>query len=230
MSKNAFAERSTADSFCPCCATGFPVFLDWSPEYRNVVCPNCNSHPRHRVFWLSVQQSGLLRGRDLKLLHFAPEGIIRRLVCSFSNITYITADREQGDVDVWLDVTKLPCLDQCVDVVLCSHVLTVVPEDQVALRELFRILRPGGWAWLQVSLNDEIATTLEDPALASPQERKRLFRDEHNIRLYGRDFADRVRSAGFTFVEEDFTRKNLSPAEAARYGLDPRETLYFGTR
>src|SRR5262249_4212635 len=117
---------STVDCYCPCCDTEFPAFLDWSPDYRNVVCPNCDSHPRHRVFWLSVQQSGLLHGKNLKLLHFAPEGILRRLVSSSADITYITADREQVNVDVWLDVTMLPCPDQCFDVVLCSHVLSAV--------------------------------------------------------------------------------------------------------
>lgn len=217
-------------NFCACCDTECPAFLDWSPDYRNVVCPNCDSHPRHRLFWMFVQQRGLLRGKDLRVLHFAPEPMLRRLISSSPGVvTYTTGDREQPGVDIWLDVTGLPCPDECFDVVLCSGVLSVVPEDRMALSELFRVLRPGGWAWIQVGLDNERATTLEDQ-VDDPKERERLYWDEHNIRRYGRDFADRVRAAGFSFVEEDFTRKNLSPDEARRCGLDPAETLYFGTR
>lgn len=215
--------------FCPCCETEVSAFRNWSPEYQNVVCPACDSHPRHRLFWLFVERHGLLRGSRLTVLHFAPETVLRRRLSSIPDLTYCTADLEQPGVDVLLDVTSLPYRNECVDVVLCSHVLSSVNQDRVVLRELFRILKPGGWAWLQVPLDNWSATTLEDPTVTDPRERERLYWDEHNVRRYGRDFADRVRTAGFSFVEEDFTR-GLDAEQARRYGLHPEETLYFGTR
>jgi SAM-dependent methyltransferase len=216
--------------YCPCCETGIPAFLDWSDTYRNVLCPTCASHPRHRLFWLFAEERGLFRSGTSRVLHFAPEPVLRRLVSAAPHAAYTTADLEQEDVDVLLDVTGLPFADARFDIVLCSHVLNVVPRDAAALGELHRVLRPGGWAWLQVSLDDALATTFEDPSLTDPDDRRRLCWDEHNVRRYGRDFADRVRAAGFEFVEVDYTGTRLRPDQASRFGLHAGETLYFGTR
>src|ERR1700754_3679655 len=97
--------------FCPCCERDVPGFRDWSADYRNVVCPICDSNPRHRLFWFFVKQQGLLRGADIRVLHFAPEGALRPLLSSLPNVRYSTADIERPDVDVLLDVRKLPCPD-----------------------------------------------------------------------------------------------------------------------
>jgi SAM-dependent methyltransferase len=230
MSNPLDASKESLPCFCPCCQTKFSEFRDWSESYRNVECPNCLSHPRHRLFWLYLTRRGLLEGDGLRVLHFGPERTLRTLLSALPNLVYTTVDRDRPFVDARVDITAIPFPDRCFDVVLCSHVLEHVREDALALREVFRVLEVGGWAWLQVPIDRASATTQEDPNVTSPEERKRLYRESDHLRLYGRDFADRVRAAGFAFVEDPFVRTDLAPSDLRKFGLFAWETLFIGER
>ena len=88
--------------------------------------------------------------------------------------------------------------DECTfDVVVCNHVLEHVPEDRKAMRELQRILKPGGWAVLLVPFDQDRAVTYEDWAIVDPDERERAFGQFDHVRVYGRDYVDRLSDAGF---------------------------------
>src|SRR5262249_12426105 len=75
------------------------------------------------------------------------------------------------------------------------HVLEHVPDDRRAMREFYRVLKPGGWAILLVPITVE--RTFEDPAVVDPAERLRLFGQEDHVRRYGPDYGDRLSEAGF---------------------------------
>ena len=110
------------------------------------------------------------------------------------------------------------------DVILCSHVLEHVEDDRKAMRELFRVLRPGGWAMIQVPLSSQ--PTFEDPSITDPAERERLFWQADHVRLYGLDIADRLREAGFNVVTV-FGEDLVDPDQLVKTGIYPRDAVFL---
>ncbi len=103
------------------------------------------------------------------------------------------------------------------DLILCSHVLEHIPDDRGALRQLRRVLRPGGAAVIQVPLRT--GPTDEDASVVDPAARHRRFGQFDHVRFYGSDFTDRVRAAGFG-VEAVRYAEQLGREEIERCRLD----------
>jgi len=215
--------------YCPCCGS-YPVrFLDWNRRYRGVVCPLCLCHPRHRALCLHLEERPGFFEEAQKVLHVAPSLALRRKLASLPNLDNVTADLADPSVDVRVDVTDIPYDDGTFDVILCAHVLEHVADDSTAIRELFRVLRPGGWAFLAVPIDDRLRKTLEGPAHLSPEERRKLYWQEDHIRLYGLDYGERLRQAGFVVEAEDW-HDRLTPEELREFGLQYSEILHFGAK
>ncbi len=115
------------------------------------------------------------------------------------------------------------------DLILCSHVLEHVPDDRTAMKELFRVLAPGGMAILMVPIALERATTDEDPSVIDPHERIKRFGQFDHVRLYGRDYVDRLRAAGFEVIEDAMTAR-MDAETVFRYGLLRSEVVHAGTK
>jgi SAM-dependent methyltransferase len=180
-----------------------------------VVCPRCFSAPRNRLMWLYLEREiGL--DKPLRVVHFAPERGIRRRLAASPLVDYTSVDIEPGRADITADITDLPFEDRSFDIALCSHVLEHVQDDTAAMRELARV---SPTAILQHPIDPQRATTYEDPAITSPRERYAAFGQSDHVRIYGRDFSDRLTSAGFA-VESVRYRDELSVAERDRYCLD----------
>ena len=158
------------------------------------------------------------------MLHLAPEPALDRPLRQVRGLTRITADLNRHDVMARLDVTHLPCADDSFDVIYCSHVLEHVPDDLAAMAELQRVLRPGGWAILQVPILREF--TDEDPSVVTPEERLRRFGQRDHVRVYGRDYAKRLEVSGFQVHVDDFGRR-VSQARPGYFGLDANEDIYL---
>ncbi|MEG3066539.1 methyltransferase domain-containing protein [Acetomicrobium sp.] len=110
------------------------------------------------------------------------------------------------------------------DCIICYHVLEHIPDDQMAMKEIFRVLKPGGWAILQVPiLRDK---TFEDPSVITPEDRERVFGQRDHVRIYGLDYKDRLEQAGFSVKVDDYV-KQLSSDVIERYGLMKDENIYF---
>jgi predicted SAM-dependent methyltransferase len=60
--------------------------------------------------------------------------------------------RDYGTIDYESDITRIPVEDASFDAILCTEVLEHVPDPPAALREMSRILRPGGTLLLTVPL------------------------------------------------------------------------------
>ncbi len=122
----------------------------------------------------------VLRGIDTSrpaFVHFAPEGFFRQAWRPRFG-TYLTADLERDDVALNADLCRLPFPDGSLDVVFASHVLEHIREDERAIAEIGRVLRPGGMAVLPVPLVGH--TTVEYPE-ANPYV-------WHHWRAPGRDY------------------------------------------
>jgi SAM-dependent methyltransferase len=204
--------------FCPVCDSPVSKFLPKGrPARTGVRCPVCRADTRTRFAWLFLQrETDLLDGRPKSLLHFAPEQTLSDKLARVEHLEYLTADLDPAKAMLQVDITAMQFDADRFDAVYCSHVLEHVPDDGGALREMLRVLRPGGWALLMIPILQK--QTLEDPSVTDPTEREQLFGQHDHVRAYGPDFLDRVRAAGFearAVVPADF----LSGQEAERFGV-----------
>jgi SAM-dependent methyltransferase len=191
-------------------------------------CPVCGSLERHRMIWLYCQaKTNLFDGRAKRFLHVAPEPCLTLPLRRIKGLEYVGADLEGCRAMVKMDVTGIPFDDASFDVILCSHVLEHVQDDRTAMRELLRILKPGGWAILLVPIDGAI--TQEDLCITSPEERTRLYGQHDHVRQYGQDYGQRLRQAGF-LVSVDAFAAELAPAVLDRYGLLADEDVYYCTK
>ena len=174
---------------------------------------------------LYLQQHTNLFAADLRLLHFAPEPVLRRTFRLLPSLRYVTVDYAPT-ADARMDITRLAFPDHAFDCVLCVHVLEHIPDDRGAMRELHRVLKPGGWAILQVPLDVQRAETYEDPLITTPEDRRVHFGQEDHVRWYGRDYHRRLEHAGFQVTVDNYVR-TLPAADIRRFGLSAGEDVYF---
>ena len=166
-------------------------------------CPACDAADRERLYALYFDRilPALDRTRRYRLIEFAPGPgrALQRKLQAYPFIDYRSADLLLQTVDDRLDITDMrPYADASVDFFLCSHVLEHVPGDRKALRELHRILKPGGFGIVMVPLVHGIEETQEDPAVNTPELRWKHYGLADHLRQYGkRDFLARLAEAGF---------------------------------
>lgn len=205
---------------CPMCGAKRRKFLPYGyvTSREDALCPSCLSLERHRLIWLWLERHSSLFDSHPTLLHIAPEvSLMRHFKRHYKGHTgYITADLESPLADMHFDVQHIPMKDRSVDVVICNHLLEHVEDDAMALNELYRIMRPGGWGIMLVPEDRSRAVTFEDDTITDPKERTRLFGQYDHRRLYGRDYDDRLRRAGFE-VERIAVEELLSNDERRLY-------------
>lgn len=211
---------------CPICGWHFRLMLTAGTVPRaNAQCPRCKSLERHRLIWLYLQQRSDLFTRPQRLLHIAPERVFTTIFEKQANIETISVDIKSPLAAVHADLTNLPLPGSSVDAILCIHVLEHILDDRKAMAELFRVLKPGGWAILQTPLDVDQAATYEDAAITGPQERLRHFGQSDHVRIYGRDYKDRLQTAGFS-VRLDPLARTLSPEQQKRYRIFEWEDIW----
>ena len=213
---------------CPVCESEFRAFAPYHGR-AGARCPSCLSLERHRLLWLYLsRETGLLADR-LSVLHFAPEPPIQDRLRSQPNVEYVSADLNPGwPAMLVADITDLPFEDEAFDVVICNHVLEHVEDDAAAISETFRVLRPGGHAFMLHPLDESRQTTLEDPGVTSGRERRRLYGQRDHVRIYGSDFYSRLAGGGFE-VEPVRYVEALPDEEQKRYGTRDEE-IAVGTK
>ncbi|MCB9800553.1 MAG: class I SAM-dependent methyltransferase [Candidatus Omnitrophica bacterium] len=213
---------------CPICGWYLRKMLLFGLKHRpNAQCPNCFSLERHRLMWLYLKNKTDFFTRRLKVLHIAPEPVFSRIFKSMSNLDYVNADLLPDRAMKQMDITDIAEPDNQYDVILCCHVLEHIPDDRKAMRELWRVLRPGGWAMLQVPVICE--KTFEDPSIVSPQERERVYGWYEHVRKYGKDYKDRLEEAGFKVKVDGYVR-TLGKRNIHRYRLTEHEDVYLCTK
>ncbi|MFT3922226.1 MAG: methyltransferase domain-containing protein [Myxococcales bacterium] len=200
---------------CPICERTFSRFLG---NHSVGNCPFCGSASRHRLLKLSLANEWSRFPPFVDVLHFAPEwGAERRFRKDARVRRYVTADLGAPKVDVRCDITAIDLPDASFDVVICCHVLEHVPDDQRAVRELHRVLRPGGIAYIQVPYASDQRTD-EDLSVTDPRERARRFGQFDHVRSYGHDLLARLRAPGFR-VDELRPQRSMDAEDARRWGL-----------
>jgi len=205
---------------------GFRKFLPYGYEIQrpNVLSPSTLSLERHRLLWLYLKNETAFFTTDKKVLHFAPEQAFYSRFRQMKNLDYTTTDLNSPLADVKADICNLPFKDNTYDVIFCNHVLEHIPDDTKAMQELYRVLKKGGMGIFQIpqDLNREV--TFEDNSITDRKERAKIFGQYDHVRIYGKDYFDKLRSVGFKVDEVDYT-KTLLEEEITKYCLTKGEVL-----
>ena len=157
------------------------------------------------------------------MLHFAPEHCFAERLRTAPNVDWLSADLLDPSAMLKVDITRIQLPDDSFDVIYCSHVLEHVPDDRAGMRELARVLKPSGWALVQVPIASP--TTFEDPSITDPDERERVFGQWNHVRTYGPDVEQRLSDAGFV-VQRVSASDIASPEEYERMGLRDNDWIY----
>jgi predicted SAM-dependent methyltransferase len=234
---------------CPVCHARLGAFKPLSPTYQSLTrqhgyfgldrletfnasayyCPACDASDRERLYALHLESAfgAFDRKRCYRLVEFAPSRGLQRKLMSYPFIAYRSADLFRPTVDDRIDISHMhPYTDGSVDVLICSHVLEHVADDRRAMREIFRVLRLGGFAIVMVPLVHGVDETFEDPAIVTAEQRWRHYGSDDHVRQYGkRDFIDRLMAAGFAVEQLD--RDHFGAETFRRAGIAPDSVLYL---
>lgn len=206
----------------------FRKFLPYGygKQRENALSPSTLSLERHRLLWLYLQNETdfFSTPKKLKTLHIAPEQCFLSLFKKQQNLEYITADLESPIADVKADICNLPFEDNSFDVIFCNHVLEHIPDDKKAMQELFRVLKKGGFGIFQIPQDISREKTFEDNSITDQKERAKIFGQYDHVRIYGKDYFDKLRSVGFSVQEIEYAKK-IAPEKVERFCLMKGEIL-----
>lgn len=215
---------------CPVCERSFSKFLSYGSDVahrENVLCPYDLTLERHRLMWLYLKDhSDFFKKEALEVLHIAPEQCFHKRFKQQSNLKYLTGDLVSPIADMHFDLHSIPLEDNRFEVIFCNHVMEHVDDALKCMSELYRVMKPGGWGIMQVPQDFSREETYEDPTITSPEEREKHFWQKDHVRLFGKDYPDWLRKAGFTVTEFD-PKQHYCVEKMTRYRMSESEILYI---
>lgn len=201
----------------------------YGEQRSNALSPSTLSLERHRLLWLYLKNETDFFTSQKKVLHIAPEQCFLKRFKKQPNLEYITADLYSPIADVKADICDLPFENNSFDLVFCNHVLEHIPDDAKAMSELYRVLKPGGLGIFQIPQDLSLDQTYEDFSITTPEERTKHFGQYDHVRVYGKDYFERLRNTGFTVNEVDYS-KTILPELITKYCLVKGEILPVCTK
>lgn len=218
---------------CPVCEKSYRKFLSYGADTvhrEGVLCPGDLTLERHRLMWIYLKHhSNFFTQSNLKVLHIAPEQCFHKKFKKQKNLDYLTADLVSPIADMHFDLHEIPLEDNRFDVVFCNHVMEHVDDPIQCMKELNRVMKPGAWSIMQVPQDFSRAETYEDPSITSPEEREKHFWQKDHVRLFGADYPDYLRKAGFE-VKEIKPSDILDEAAIERFRIQKGEVLYIASK
>ncbi len=217
---------------CPICGGNFRTFLPYgytNTSSDNRLCPSCLSLERHRLIWLYLKNKTKLFNEAMSLLHIAPEQSFYKRFKAIKTLDYYTADLESPLAEYHFDIHKIPFDNNKFDMIMCNHVLEHVDDEFKVTRELYRVLKPGGFAILQVPINLSFDKTYEDKNITSPEEREKHYGQYDHVRWHGLDYPERLEKSGFVVDRLNFVN-TYSEEEIERMRLPKTEILYIARK
>ncbi len=225
--KIQYAKYRGAGFECNCCGATYNKFV---PDYpsaenahaintneviagygENILCPACLSTARERLIIALLKSEIKISGK--KILHFSPEKNIYNFIKQHNEV--VTADIEPlfykiiDDKIKNEDATRLSFAVNSFDVIIGNHILEHIPDDKKAIKEMYRVLKPGGRAILQVPYSTTILTTLETPEINNPEKQSALYGQKDHVRIYQlQDYISRLQKAGFKVEVIDYSNLN----------------------
>ena len=197
---------------------------------RNGGCFKCSSTDRERLIYVYLtQELKISEKTNLNVLHLAPEKNLSKFLLTLPLEKYICGDLftegySYPDYVENMNVLNIPYSDEKFELIICNHLLEHVDEDLSAMQELFRVLKKGGQAVLQVPISYHIDKTYEDFTLITNEERENAFGQFNHVRIYGSDYFDRLESVGFKVSKINISKKY------ERFGLNPDEDIFVAIK
>jgi len=213
--------------YCPICEKHFRNFIAFSSsQHKFIICPRDGSRKRQRLIWLFMKKYTELFKKSLKLLYVAPVYCFDTRFKKMKHIDYYSIDLFSSFAMYKMDLTKLKFKSKSFDAVICNHVLEHIEDDRLAIKEIYRVLKSGGWALLTVPIDIGLEKTLEDKNIHTAQERLLYYGQKDHLRLYGKDFRERLATAGFDVSQINFSEK-LNNQTISHCGLNEEEIIFY---
>ena len=238
-------------SWCPVCGSKQASFAPLPEFYREnarlygfahfekgemlsvdaYTCSRCGASDRERIYalWIDQQLENKLFAKGTRTIHFAPEPALSRKLKGMEAFDYKTADLLMNDVDYKVDMMDMPFDDESFDFFICSHVLEHVDSDDQAIKELYRITKPGGCGILMVPIILGLEKTVEDPSVKDEAGRWRLYGQGDHVRLYAHnDYVNKICLHGFRV--EELGESFFGEGVFSTVGLTRTSILYVVTK
>jgi SAM-dependent methyltransferase len=229
---SATAPLYYGDSFrCNLCGKSYRKFLPYGilAIRDNACCPGCRSLERTRLLGFYLSNEWLPLQTPTRILHFAPEPQIERLLTADPDAAYLSVDWNPALAMQQEDIHHLSFQENTFDLILNSHVLSVLPDDRRALQEMFRVCKPGGTLLLQEWVVAGQEYTLELSGSATEAEREAFWGRSDLYRDYGSDLIERITLAGFEVKYLDYA-KVLGESVALQYGLHDGQGIFVARK
>lgn len=202
---------------------------------KNVVCPACASSDRDRLLYVFFENNKNLLSDLTRVLHIAPEPELSRYLSKKVHTYYVSGMKYHEGFYysrnvVLFDILNLPFENSTFGLVVCNHVLEHIENEKLALSEIMRVLKPGGSAILQVPWSPLLETTYENSNVTTKADREKYFGQFDHVRLYGKDYPDRLRQAGFEVNVSSFAKLNISKEYAVKIAINPDEIIFIASK
>lgn len=228
-------------NYCNCCRSYIRKFFPGGKDtevvnkyaivgagyHVNDICPVCHAGYRQRLLAIYIYKN-IPKKQPVKLLHLAPEQALYFKLSSYKNISYRYGDLCPSRYAYYcknpetVDLTAINFPDNSFDIAIVSHILEHIPDDKKAIGEVYRVLKPQGWAIMQVPISWDMEQTIEHKNKSSEEERLKCYGQKDHVRIYGADYIERLEKAGFTIELFQPDRYN------EKWGLDKSEKLIIG--
>ena len=229
--KHICTEGFAVTKQCPVCKSRVRFYWSAGVTLRSgAQCPVCRCMERHRALWLYLEKQEVFARPNISLLHFAPEKGLHQQFSARKNIDYWPVDLNANlpGIRKAVDITDIPFEDESMDVIICSHVMEHIPDEAKALSEMNRVLKKDGIAIINAPIDENREETFEDASYNTPELRLKYFGQDDHVRIYGRDYADRLRR--FFQVEIHHPCQALSQQDLKKYGVYPEEKIFVCTK
>ncbi len=177
------------------------------------------------VYFYINKYTNIFTGKNV-ILHFAPERGIKRKIQKNKQAIYYNGDINPNFADMQIDITDIKFSDNTFDYIICNHVLEHVLNEKQAISELKRVSKPLGKIIITVPICISNDKTVEDEKVTLPDERMRLFCQHDHVRLYGKDFKDRLKKYGLDVSVYNF-EKEEGKKLAKKYGTVENGCIYI---
>lgn len=185
--------------------------------HTDFLCPNCGSLQRNRRLWSLLQTEFL--APNSTVLDFSPSRCLYRKLKKYPNIQYQSTDLS-GDfiADNQFDITDLKIANATFDLVICYHILEHITDDIQAMRELYRVMKPGAKALVQTPFKE--GGIYENYSITAEKDRLHHFGQEDHVRIYSiSGLKERLERCGFLVeIRTHFLDDNM-------FQFDKNETI-----
>ena len=191
-------------------------------QRKEVLCPKCGSLGRDRRLWKLLETNYLKN--NYTILDFSPSRSLSRQLKKNKKIKYLSTDFSGNfDAEFAYDITNIDLANNCIDVIICYHILEHIDNDLLAMSEINRVLKPTGTAIIQTPFKD--GHVYENNSIKTPEERLKHFGQEDHVRIYSeKELKNRLENANFKVNINHYNQVENY------YGFVENETVFIVTK